>query len=595
MLAPGRDARPTRAGSQRRVLPRAADHRGVMHRAHPRADRRLSAGRPDAHGRGESRISRASPRSTSGSGRTSRSSGSTRWPPRANPSARWRAGAPLGPLDGAPLALKDVLVHARRADDVRVEDPRGVRAAVRRHGRRAAAGGRRRRPRQDQHRRVRDGLVHRALGLPADAEPVGPRARARRLVRRIRGRGRGADWPPARSAPTRAARSASRRRFCGVVGLKPTYGRVSRYGLIAFASSLDQIGPLARDVEDLPLLLGAIAGARPARLDVHRGAGARLSRRELRAGASTASRSGLPRRVLHRRDRPGGRATVRAAIERAARPRRADRRACRCPHTEHALAAYYIIAARRGVVEPRALRRRASTGCASPAARPRRHGRAGPAAAGFGAEVKRRIMLGTYALSRRLLRRLLRQGPERAGRWCAATSTGAFARVDLIVAPDAQRGASGTARRKIRSSMYLNDVFTIPGNLPVFPAISVPCGFSGGRAADRAADHRPPASTRRACCRAAHAYEKATTWRSAPAGAGMAGAGPLRRSSSGSRSTPSCGRSRRCSAAARRRSARRPIPRPARSCQGMPGVAAGGQPPGGRVRRSGPRSRSAAA
>ena len=122
------------------------------------------------------------------------------------------AGEPLGPLAGVPLALKDVMTTARHADDLRIEDPRRLAAALRRDGHQAAARGRRHHPRQDQHGRVRDGLVHRELRLRPDPQPVGPRAgspAARPAARPPR-------WPPTRrrwrSAPTPAARSASPRR-----------------------------------------------------------------------------------------------------------------------------------------------------------------------------------------------------------------------------------------------------------------------------------------------------------------------------------------------------------------------------------------------
>ena len=118
-------------------------------------------------------------------------------------------------------------------------------------------------PRQDQHGRVRDGLLDRELRLRADAQPVGPDPGPRRVVRWLGRRGRRVRGAAGASAPTPAARSASPPRSAGIVGVKPTYGGSSRYGLVAFASSLDTPGPLARTVLDAALLHEAISGHDP--------------------------------------------------------------------------------------------------------------------------------------------------------------------------------------------------------------------------------------------------------------------------------------------------------------------------------------------
>ena len=157
-------------------------------------------------------------------------------------------GAPQSPVAGIPVAVKDVLTPGIRTT-CGSKILEGYVPPVRRDRRGRACRGRGRRPgRQDQLRRVRHGLLERELRLRPDPQPLGPRPRARRLQRRL---------APRRSRPARRRLAlgtdtgGSIRQpaaLCGVVGLKPTYGRVSRYGLVAFASSLDQVGPFARSV-----------------------------------------------------------------------------------------------------------------------------------------------------------------------------------------------------------------------------------------------------------------------------------------------------------------------------------------------------------
>ena len=223
----------------------------------------------------------------------------------------------------------------------------------------------------------------------AAASPAAPPAAARRRSRPA--------WRRGRSAPTPAARSASRPRSAGIVGLKPTYGACSRYGMIAFASSLDQAGPLTRDVTDAALLLRAHGGPGPARLDL---AGVPRARSRCPAREDLKGvRLGVPEELL------GARAADRARRARelrggagAGRGARGEVEPCRLPHAQHALSAYYVIApaeASSNLARFDGVRyglRVAGDGDLTTMYRR-------PAPQGFGPEVKRRIMLGTYALS----------------------------------------------------------------------------------------------------------------------------------------------------------------------------------------------------
>ncbi len=260
--------------------------------------------------------------------------------------------------------------------------------------------------------------------------------------------------------------------FCGVVGLKPTYGRVSRYGVIAFASSLDQVGPLARTVGDAAALLGAVAGHDPRDMT----SSARPVDDYL--GALEGSAKGLTVGVVRAWLEGGVEAGVAARVREAlAVYERLGARLVEVamPHTRHAIAAYYLIASAE------ASSNLARYDGVRYGLRVRAAGLRGTYVAtrteGFGAEAKRRIMLGTYALSAgyydayylraQKVRTLLRRDFDAA-----------FGRCDLIAGPVTPGVAFPLGERVDDPlAMYLADVFTVTANLAALPALSVPCGL----------------------------------------------------------------------------------------------------------------------
>ena len=237
------------AGGGRRPVPRPAHPRGSRD-ARARASRLRCA----AATRSRARRGRGAPRRrrrARAASCTPATSCSTTTRARAADAvdAAVAAGDDPGPLAGVPIALKDNLCTRGVPDHVLVADPRGLAAAVHRDGGRARRSPPARSPvGQDQPRRVRDGLVHRELGVRAHPQPARP-------VTRVPGGSSGGSAAAVAAGSRRSALGSDTggsirqpAALCGVVGVKPTYGRVSRYGLIAFASSLDQIGPFATTV-----------------------------------------------------------------------------------------------------------------------------------------------------------------------------------------------------------------------------------------------------------------------------------------------------------------------------------------------------------
>ncbi len=297
--------------------------------------------------------------------------------------------------------------------------------------------------------------------------------------------------------------------LCGIVGLKPTYGRVSRYGLLAFASSLDQIGPLARTVGDSALALSVIAGVDAA--DATSAPEPVPDFTSALTGDVRGARVGVPRALLDEGVDREVSAAIKTALE-VLVARGARLVDIELPHAGAAIPVYYLIATaeassnlarydgvRYGLRAPAEGREELRSMYARTRAR------------GFGPEVKRRIMLGTYVLSAgyydayylkaQQVRTLIKGDYERA-----------FERVDVVAMPTSPTPAFRIGERASDPlQMYLADVFTVSANLAGLPAVSIPCGFTPdrlpiglqltGRAFDEAT-----------LLRVADAYERDTSW-----------------------------------------------------------------------------------
>ncbi len=263
--------------------------------------------------------------------------------------------------------------------------------------------------------------------------------------------------------------------LCGVVGLKPTYGRISRYGLIAFASSLDQIGPLTRDVRDAALLLQAIAGHDP-RDSTSANVEVPDYLENLERGVS-GLRVGVVRELMDERIEVSVRGVV-ENVTRALEDAGAEVGEVSLPHTRYALPTYYIIApaevssnlsrfdgVRYGYRAP-------ADGVHEMYRRTREQG--------FGDEAKRRIMLGTYALSSGYYDAYYAQAQKVRTR-IIEDYRAAYARYDVLISPTSPEVAFEIgAKTHDPLTMYLSDICVVPVNLAGIPAISVPGGWSEG-------------------------------------------------------------------------------------------------------------------
>jgi aspartyl-tRNA(Asn)/glutamyl-tRNA(Gln) amidotransferase subunit A len=418
--------------------------------------------------------------------------------------ARHRAKAPLGPLDGAPIALKDVFTTrgVRTTCGSRMLEafvpPYDATLVTRLKAAGAVILG-------------KTNMDEFAMGSSTEHSAFHVTRNPWDLARVPGGSSGGsaaavAGGLAAGSFGTDTGGSVRQpAAFCGVVGFKPTYGRISRYGLIAFASSLDHVAPFALDIEDTALLLGATAGHDPldatsveAPVPDYVGA--------LRGGVSRL-RIGVPDEYFGAGLDPEIERAVRAAVE-VLRGLGASVEPVSLPSTQHGVATYYIVApaeASSNLARYDGVKyglRVPGKDLIDMMSRTR--------AAGFGAEVKRRIMLGTYALSTgyhdayygqaQKVRTLVRRDFERA-----------FERVDVLAAPTTPSVAFAHGAKADPLAMYMNDVYTIPASMTGLPAISIPCGFTaiglpiGLQLIGRALEEPT-------ILRVAHAYEQATPW-----------------------------------------------------------------------------------
>jgi len=386
--------------------------------------------------------------------------------------ARRAAGQALGPLDGIPVGLKDVIAvngqpltaSSRMLANFVSPYDATVTARLKKAG--AVLWG-------------RLNLDEFAMGSSTENSAFGPTRNPWDLTRVPGGSSGGSAAALAAGCALATLGSdtgGSIRQpaaLCGVVGLKPSYGLVSRYGLIAFASSLDQIGPFARTVEDAAIMLGAIAGHDP--LDSTSFRAEVPDYRRALAERKGPWRIGIPREYFGEGLDP----EVGAAVEQAIAHYRAqgcEIREVSLPHTQYCLDTYYIIATAEassnlarydgvryghraeGVTDIEQLNSRSR-------------------AEGFGAEVKRRIILGTYVLSSgyydafylraQKVRTLIRQD-----------FLNAYRDVDVLLTPTSPVPAFKLGEKSDPLAMYLCDIYTIGVNLAGLPAISVPCGFT---------------------------------------------------------------------------------------------------------------------
>ncbi|MCE7927214.1 MAG: Asp-tRNA(Asn)/Glu-tRNA(Gln) amidotransferase subunit GatA [Chloroflexi bacterium CFX7] len=265
--------------------------------------------------------------------------------------------------------------------------------------------------------------------------------------------------------------------LCGVVGIDPTYGRVSRYGIIAFGSSLDQVGPLGRDVEDAATMLDCISGHDPRDSTTNPEPVPDL--RHYLGREIKGMRVGVPREYFIEGMEPGVKARIEEALRLFEELGCHVDRDLSLPSTEHALAVYYLIAPSEASANL-ARYDGVKYGFSDRTGGTMWENMEQTRARGFGEEVKRRIMLGTYALSAGYYDAYYLKAQKVRTLICREFAA-AFEKYDIIVTPTSPTVAFPIgAKTDDPFAMYLNDVYTLPSAVAGLPAISIPCGLSEG-------------------------------------------------------------------------------------------------------------------
>lgn len=419
--------------------------------------------------------------------------------------ARRRSGTALGPLDGIPIAIKDNISTAgvRTTAGSKILDsyvpPFDAHVVERLRASGAVIVG-------------KANLDEFAMGSSNENSAFGP-VRNPWDVNRVPG---GSSGGPAAAVSAGEAvvslgsdTGGSIRQpaaLCGIVGMKPTYGLVSRYGLIAFASSLDQIGPFARDVTDCAILLEAISGHDP------RDSTSLQRPRETFVGSLRGGikgvRVGVPREYLVDGIEPGVRRAFESALQTLTSLGAAVEE-CSLPLTDQALAVYYILAPSEASAN---LARfdGFKYGHSSPGARTAWDTMDLSRAEGFGSEVKRRILLGGYALSAGYYDAYYKKA-QQVRTLIRREFADAFERFDALVTPTSPTVAFKLgSRTQDPLSMYLSDVCTIPVNIAGLPGISLPGGMSDGLPVGLQVIGPQFGDAR--ILRIAYSYEQATEW-----------------------------------------------------------------------------------
>jgi aspartyl-tRNA(Asn)/glutamyl-tRNA(Gln) amidotransferase subunit A len=429
---------------------------------------------------------------------------------------RRRAGEPLGPLAGVPVAIKDVLCtlgepttcgsrmlqHFRPPYDATVIEK--LRAA-------------------DAIPIGKTNMDEFAMGSSTENSAFGP-TRNPWDEERIPGGSSGgsavavaAGFAPLALGTDTGGSIRQPAALCGVVGLKPTYGRVSRYGLIAFASSLDQVGPFAHDVGDVALLLQVIAGRDP-----RDSTSVDAPVPDYAATLDTPPerlRIGLAREYFGEGLDPEVEAAVREAV-RVFEAEGATVKDVSLPHSKYGIPAYYIVAPAEcssnlarydGTIyghraEDFSLRTPEEEDL-PPLIRMMMASRA----EGFGAEVKRRIMLGTFALSAGYADQYYNQALK-VRRLIRNDFDAAFKEVDVLIGPTSPTAAFKIGEKTADPlAMYLSDIYTITANLAGIPGLSLPCGRTGS-GLPVGLQLLAPAFAEETLLRTARVFERATDW-----------------------------------------------------------------------------------